>query len=262
MKTFYSILFSILLFTSNCAADTFTDDSIKIDKEKLLRYTDTKQESGKSCEEYHYITPMQRLKLIKHKNALFGDILSDALTIENVDPEIIVHTNRKDCREINYRESTYIYDENITSLNSDIVTIKVDQYQYGAGAAHGNGHVSYYVYEREYGMNLKWNEIFGDNNALNQYIFDRVSTEIASPEFVSYFKTSSQIYNFKKVGYFGFTNKGMIIQYGKYEIASGAAGLPFIVIPKAVLAKYMSNEMMAKCFTSNVKYMAKGTYEK
>jgi hypothetical protein len=97
-------------------------------------------------------------------------------------------------------------------------------------------------------MEVNWKDLFGVNDAFELYVLKRVVDEVASKEFVEYFKTSDQLLNFKKPGYFAITDDGLFIQYGKYEITPGASGLPSLLISKDVLKQYMNQEIYAKCF--------------
>jgi hypothetical protein len=232
------------------------EHTLTIPKQQFLRVIDTKEEYGKSCEKYSYIAPEQRLKLLKKKNFMLGDILSESLSISNVDSEFLVENNLTECKIEGIDISEYTYSEDLEYLGEDIVTLEVFQYAYGAGAAHGNGHVSHYVYDREYGMEINWKALFGENDAFELYVLNRVVKELASEEFITYFKTSELLLNFKKLGYFAITDKGLLIQYGKYEITPGASGLPSLVVPKKVLRQYMSREMYGKCFLTEKQRIA------
>ncbi len=227
------------------------ESQVNIPKKQLLRMIDTKEEYGKSCESYSYISPMERFKLIKKKNFMLGDMLAESLSISKVDPEYLVDTNLTECSIDGMDISEYTYREDLEYLNDNVVTLEVFQYDYGAGAVHGNGHISHYIYDREYGMEINWEDLFGDNEAFMLYVLKRVVKELASEEFISYFETKEKLLNFTQPGYFAITDKGLLIQYGKYEIAPGASGLPSLVVPKAVLKKYMSEAMYQKCFLTN-----------
>jgi len=247
--SFLSIVCCFALGTAAYAERTVdTAKTYSISTKKLLRFTDTKEEDGKACESYSYITPSQRLQLIRHQEFMLGDILGDTLSIPPVDEAYLVETNLTECRMEDMHVSEYNYEESLEYLGENIATIKVFQYQYGAGAAHGNGHESHYVYDRDYGMRLDWEALFGDSMDFDLYVLKRVVREIADEDFLSYFKVTEQLLNFRQPGYFAITNEGLLIQYGKYEIAPGASGLPSLVVPKKVLKQYMSEEMYQKCF--------------
>ena len=251
------ILVSMLYFTTSIFSNIKTpEDKLNIPKQKSLRFIDTKEEYGKSCEEYSYITPQERLKFIKHPDFMLGDLLSESLSIATVKQEHLVDTNLTECRVEGIDVSEYTYKEDLEYLGENIVTLEVFQYAYGAGAAHGNGHISHYVYDREYGMEVSWKDLFGKNDAFELYVLNRVVKELASEDFISYFKTSEQLLNFKKLGYFAITDEGLLIQYGKYEITPGASGLPSLVIPKKVLKQYMRQEMYGKCFLTEKQRIA------
>ena len=252
------ILASIVcICTTPMIANTETQiDKHNISMQKSLRFIDTKEEYGKSCEEYSYITPQERLKFIKHPDFMLGDLLSESLSISNVDPSYFVDTNLTECKVEGIDMSEYTYREDLEYLGENIVTLAVYQYAYGAGAAHGNGHISHYMYDREYGMKINWKDLFGKNDAFELYVLKRVAKELASEDFISYFKASKQLLNFMKTGYFAITDEGLLIQYGKYEIAPGVSGLPSLVVPKAVLKQYMSQEMYGKCFLTEKQRIA------
>ncbi|MCD6174133.1 MAG: DUF3298 domain-containing protein [Sulfurimonas sp.] len=246
--------------THTCASSIIDKNTIvNVKTQKLLLLIDTKEEYGKSCEEYSYISSLQRLKLVK-KNFLLGDILSDSLAIPIINPDQLTATNLTDCNLQDIDISAFTYREKLSYLNENIVTIEVYQYEYGAGAAHGNSNISYYSYNREYGMRIDWENLFGQNEAFDKYVFKRVVNEIADEDFITYFKTSDQLLNFRTSGYFAIVNEGLLIQYGKYEITPGSSGLPSIVVPKEVLKQYMSKEMYEMCFYSQGLMIAKGMH--
>jgi len=253
-------LFVSLLFIATApvyAAKTAEQKSkLNIPKKQFLRMIDTKEEYGRSCESYSYITPVERFKLLKKKNFMLGDMLSESLSISNVDPEYLVESNLTECEIQGIEVSEYTYKEDLEYLGDNIITIEVLQYAYGAGAAHGNGHISHYIYDREYGMEISWKDLFGDDDALTLYVLKRVIKELASEEFISYFKTKEKLLNFTKAGYFAITDEGLLIQFGKYEIAPGASGLPSLLVPKMVLKGYMTQEMYQKCFLTNKQIFA------
>jgi hypothetical protein len=251
------VAYSFILGTNTYANSIIEKDkAVNVNTQKLLRFIDTKEEYGKSCEEYNYIPSLQRLKLIK-QNFLLGDILSDSLSISSVNPDDLIETDLTECNVQDMDISEYTYKEKLSYLNDNIVTIEVFQYEYGAGAAHGNGHISYYMYDREYGMKLDWENLFGQSEAFDRYVLKRVVKEIADEDFITYFKANDQLLNFRAPGYFAISDKGLLIQYGKYEITPGASGLPSIRVPKEVLKHYMTKEMYEKCFSSKSLMIAK-----
>ncbi len=254
MKTVLLASVLALAATVNAAPSANKTDSIT--EEKLVRMIDTKEEYGRSCEAYSYITPMQRLKLLHHDDFMLGDILSDSLTIDKIEPEHLEKTNLTECNNEDINISEYTYAEELSYLNDTVVTIDVFQYTYGAGAAHGNGHMSHYIYDRDYGMRLGWEDLFGKSKAFDLYVLKRVVNEIADEEFISYFKSSEQLLNFRIPGYYAITDKGLLIQYGKYEITPGSSGLPSIVVPKKVLRQYMSQEKYQKYFMTRTELLA------
>lgn len=243
----YSLIFGTSLYANN-VSQNYKDTTVSI--QKIVRFLDTKTEYGKLCEEYSYINPGQRLKLVKENHFMLGDILNDSLTIPDVDKDQIVDTDLTECNIQDMDVSEYIYKENLEYLNENIITINVYQYTYGAGAAHGNENVFHYVYDREYGMQINWEDLFGETKEFDLYVLNRVINEIADKHFLSYFKAEDQLLNFRKKGYYAITNEGLLIQYHKYEITPGAAGLPSLTVLKEILKDYMSKEMYSKCFVA------------
>ena len=249
--------FLLVAYSLTVGAPTYAYSAIQEDKaenstnQTLLRYIDTKKEYGKTCEEYSYIDPEERFKLLNQTDFMLGDILNDSLSISDVDRDQLVETNLTKCNTQDMYVSEYIYRESLEYLSENIITIEVFQYAYGAGAAHGNGHRSHYIYDREYGMKLNWETLFGKSESLDLYVLERVIKEIADKKFIDYFNVTDALLNFRKEGYFAITEQGLFIQYGKYEIASGASGLPSLMVPKYLLENYMTKEMYRKCFLSN-----------
>ncbi|WP_415406293.1 RsiV family protein [Sulfurovum sp. CS9] len=260
--TIRSLSFLLVAYIFTLGTNTYANSiieknkAVKVKTQKLLRVMDTKEAYGKSCEEYSYISPLQRLKLVK-QNFLLGDILSDSLSIPSINQDQLVETNLTKCNVQDIDVSEFTYREKLSYLNENIVTIEIFQYEYGAGAAHGNSHISHYMYDREYGMKLDWENLFGKNEAFDKYVLKRVVKEVADEDFITYFKASDQLFNFRNAGYFTITNEGLLIQYGKYEITPGSSGLPSIVVPKEVLKQHMTKEMYEKCFipNNNIEYV-------
>ncbi len=243
------VAYSFMLGTNTCASSMIDKNTIaNVKIQKLLRFMDTQDEYGKFCEEYNYFSSLQRVKLVK-KDFLLGDILSDSLSIPLINPDQLVATNLTECNIQDIDVNEFKYREKLSYLNENIVTIEVFQYEYGAGAAHANRNISHYTYSREYGMRIDWENLFGQDEAFDKYVFKRVVNEIADEDFITYFKTSDQLLNFRTSGYFAIVDEGLLIQYGKYEITPGASGLPSIVVPKEVLKQYMSKEMYEMCFS-------------
>ena len=227
--------------------EAFKSDTIKT--KRLLRFTDTQKEYGKSCEEYSYITAYERLQLIKHKEFMLGDILADTLAITPLEDDSILDRNRTECWKQDTTVNVYSYEEKIAYLSDQIATLEVFQYQYGAGAPHGNNYTTFYIYDRNYGMSIGWNDLFGaDTKAFDIYVLTRVVKELADEDYITYFKAIDRLLNFQLPGYFAVTEEGLYIQYGKYEIAPGSSGLPALLVPKKVLKDYMSETMYRKCF--------------
>jgi len=264
IKTF-SLLLVAYIFTlgTNSYANNIIEKNraINVKTQKLLRFMDSREEYGKSCEEYSYISSSQRLNLIK-QNFFLGDILGDSLAIPSINSDQLVATDLSECNTQDIDVSEFIYREKIGYLNENIVTIQVFQYEYGAGAAHGNDHISHYMYDREYGMKLDWETLFGQDETFDKYVLMRVVKEIANEDFITYFKVSDQLFNFRTSGYFTIINEGLLIQYGKYEITPGSSGLPSIVVPKKVLKQYMSKEMYEKCFSAKDLILARDMHNK
>ncbi len=252
---FLLVTYSFTLGTNSYANSIIEENTIvNVKTQKLLRVMDNKEKYGKSCEEYSFISPLQRLKLVK-QNFLLGDILSDSLAIPSINPDQIIETDLTECNIQDVNISEFTYSEKLSYLNENIVTIEVFQYEYGAGTAHGNSHISHYMYDREYGMKIDWETLFGHDEAFDRYVLKRVIKEIADEDFITYFKISNQLLNFRNAGYFTITNEGLLIQYGKYEITPGSSGLPSIVVHKEVLKQYMNKNIYKKCFYSKNLYM-------
>jgi hypothetical protein len=127
----WTVTSSINLFATETTGSTT--------QSKVLRMIDTKEEYGRSCESYSYLTPLQRLQFIRHNDFLLGDILRDSLSVGQIDEAYLVETNLTECSSESIKVSEYTYAEELGYLNEHIVTIDIFKYAYGAGAAHGNG---------------------------------------------------------------------------------------------------------------------------
>ena len=289
-KIFLTLLGSILIMSIWIQAEsiTNTEEITKVPTQYFLRFIDTKEKFGKSCAEYYYITPNQKQKLLKNSNIIAGDILNDSLPISKnnhnpiiteqkpnlnsyvsedkidyvnllkdsfalsrVNPDDIIETNLTSCdTQDNYYIGTSLYKEKVIYLTENIITIKVYQDQHGIGAAHGNRNITYTVYDREYGMRLDWESLFGKYGEFDKYIIQRVMKEIANLSFLESFNSKKAVSNFRLPGRFAIIDEGLLIRYRKYEINAGAAGLPFIIITKEILKQYMTPKMYEMCFAS------------
>ena len=87
MIAVYAAISVTAVFAQNLAEKEL---QLKIPTQQVLRVIDTKEEYGRSCEEYSYITPLQRLKLLKHNDFMLGDILSESFSLSFVNPEYLV----------------------------------------------------------------------------------------------------------------------------------------------------------------------------
>lgn len=239
--------FSTTLLT-NLILTTQTFGTTDMATKKLVRYIDEKEPYTQTCEHYEYFPLTQRHKLLKNKDFMFGDILSDTVVIEPINPEFLPDRNMTSCDDLGMDTNIFETREELEHENGNFATIKRTTYTYGAGAAHGNSSIVRFVYDREYGNSQSWNSLFGDSEPLNSHILRRVNKELADKAFVSHFGAQKNIDNYRKKGYFGLTEKGLVIQYRKYEIASGAAGLPHFEVSKETLKMYISKEKFDKCF--------------
>jgi len=216
-------------------------------QETIVRFFDTHEKNGKVCEEYHYLSDEQRFGLLKN-NFYLGDILRDSFRLNSIDPDYLVDTDIGHCDSIDAETNALKYTEKVQYLNDDIVTIETEQYIYGVGSTHGLLDSAYHIYDREYGMEIVWEALFGKSKVFDLYVLNRVIDELANEAYIDYFKNSEALLNFRVPGYFSINDKGLFIQYGEYEIAPYASGRPSLTVPKEVLKKYMSKEMYHKCF--------------
>ncbi|SFZ98877.1 putative lipoprotein [hydrothermal vent metagenome] len=219
-----------------------------IKTKSLFRFIDSNSEYGKICEKHEYITPLQRFELITNKDAMFGDIFRDSHSIADLDADTVVNKCNVENKEIN----AYTYKEQLDFINDNLISIKISQYEFGAEASLSNSNISYYMYDREYGMSLTWEDIFGSDKSLDLYILKRVIAELADEEFIYKYDNKYQLLNFRIPGYFTINENGLIIQYGKYEIAPATSGLPSITVSKDILKKFMAKDKYNKYFTQTL----------
>jgi hypothetical protein len=219
-----------------------------INTNSFFRFTDNSKAYGQICEEYEYITPWERLKLLDHNDAMFADILRDSHAINKIDIEKIVETNTTKCQSSDADINSYSYKEKLTYINENIIAIQISQYEYVAEAASKNTDVSYFLYDRAYGMSLVWEDLFGSDKSLDVHILKRVIEELADEDFIYKYDNKYKLLNFRVPGYFSINDKGLRVQYGKYEIAPATSGLPSIIIGKDILKKFMDADKYAKYF--------------
>ena len=107
--SFLLVVYSFTLGTNSYANNVIEKNTAtNVKTQKLLLFMDSREEYGKSCEEYSYISSLQRLKLVK-KNFLLGDILSDSLSIPIINPDQLVATNLSKCNSQDIDVSEYTY---------------------------------------------------------------------------------------------------------------------------------------------------------
>lgn len=219
---------------------------IKIDVTKIVRIADTGEEYGKSCDEYMFIDQENRLKILKNK-LIHNDFISEAF---NAPRDNRTSRNVTECIVVGPEISTSAYQESIEYISDNLVSIKVFSWNYGAGAAHGNENTSHYVYQRESGKRLTWDDLFGKNQQFNNYLLERVIKEIANKDFLKIPETQNALKNFSHIGYFTIIDEGLMIQYGKYDIAPGSDGSPSLIVPKGILKEFMNKNIYEFCFSN------------
>ena len=222
------------------------ESCIKIDISKIVRVTDTGEEYGKSCDEYLFITPSSRLKILKNK-FIHNNFISDTFITPKEDQ---TSKNVIRCTAKGPDISTSTYQESIEYISDNLVSIKVFFWSYGAGAAHGNENTSHYTYRRKSGKRLSWSDLFGKNERFDDYLLKRVKKEVANEDFLEMPETQNALKNFSHTGYFAIVDEGLLIQYRKYEIAPGSEGSPSLTVPRNILKEFMGKDIYEFCFSN------------
>lgn len=250
LKRIVLFLFSFISFAlSEVTNGIFIKDHnscIKIDIKKIVRNTDSGEEYGKSCDEYLFIDLENRLKILKNQFTS-NDFLSDAFIVPKKNS---MSRNVINCTAEGPDISTSTYKESIEYISDNLLSIKVFSWSYGAGAAHGNENTSHYTYGRKSGKRLVWSDLFGKNKKFDNYLLKRVKKEIANEDFLEMPETQNALKNFSHTGYFAIIDAGLLIQYGKYDIAPGSDGSPSLIVAKNILKKFMDKDTYKFCFSN------------
>lgn len=209
------------------------------------------------------IDPVSKLNILHRPDSMMNDFITDSIQMSPLPNEgVIMESNLSLCGEGGMKMTVSSQRENIEFINNDIVSIESNSYFYGAGAMHGHNKVYHFIYERENGMRLAWDDLFKDKS-IDKYILDRVVKELASETYLEFVRNDensfvqkfhgidfkSVLMNFKKSGYFTILNEGLKVQYNAYEIASYTAGEPSLIVPKKILKKYMYPKIYDMCFS-------------
>lgn len=208
-----------------------------------------------NCFKIHTLEPVSKLNLLHQSEMMMSDFIVDSVEAAEFFREITSDdANGSGCPRYNRKMSTLNIDEKITYTNANIICIKRDTVSYGAGAAHTLERVEHFVYDRNSGMRLGWNDLFKDGS-IDAYVLERVTRELASQRYLDFVAKHQSVQvdrvlmYFKDKGHFTVVPEGLKIQYNEYEIASYSEGQPSLIIPKEVLKKYMVPKMYEMCFS-------------
>ena len=215
------------------------------------------------CNHIYAIDPVSKLNILHRPDFMMNDFITDSIQILPLPNEgVVMESNLSLCGEGGMKMGVSSQRENIEFINNDIVSIESNSYFYGAGAAHGHNKVYHFIYGRENGMKLGWDDLFKDKS-IEKYILDRVMKELVSEIYLEFVRNDDNrlvqkvhaigfktvLMNFKKSGYFTILNEGLKVQYNENEIASYAAGEPSLIVPKKILKKYMYPKIYDMCFS-------------
>jgi uncharacterized protein len=141
-------------------------------------------------------------------------------------------------------DDTDIYlDIEASGIFAAFTSIEIADSQYGHGAAHPLGGVSWFHWLARDGRELMAQDIFDDNTAWKNFVseacFQAVKHfgKISSAEGVKDTATKPSAWSFDK--------KGLSIQFNPYEVASYADGAPVVTIPWSKLKPYLAKDAPA-----------------
>ncbi len=248
---------------SNADVGIKENGSCKNIKFNHIAYTTHPNKEGYyDCHNIYTIDPLSKLNILHNSDFMMNDFLTDSAVLPELsNPSIVRESNLSICQGYNWKMSVYSRQEKIEFINTDIVSIEQNNYFFAAGTLHGHSKVEHFIYERNHGMKLGWDELFKDKR-IEKYILDRVKKELASSGYMglknnnikkfiqSSFNIDSHnvLMNFKKSGYFAIVKEGLKVQYNEYEITSYVDGAPSLIVPKKVLKDYMSEKIYNMCF--------------
>ena len=238
--------------------DVLTEEERKVANIKythMFSLSKLDEEGYFSCRTTRTLETDSKLNLLHQPDLVMSDIIVDSVDAAKFFRENTPNdANGSGCPKYDRKMSTYSIDEKISYINDHIICVIRDTNTYAAGTAHGIESVEHFVYDRNNGMRLGWNDLFKDES-IDTYILKRVINELAAERYLDFIvkehavQIDSVLMYFKKKGHFTVVPKGLKIQYNEYEIASYSAGQPSLTIPKEVLKKYMVPKMYAMCFS-------------
>ncbi len=141
-----------------------------------------------------------------------------------------------------YPSDSYQQKIKLIANTSRYVSYSYEGYEYASGAAHGMPWKYGYSFERTTGKVLKWQDIFtaAGMKQLVTLIDRQLRTQYYGPLGAepSYNKSELSLPANMPV----LTSKGILVQYGAYEIGSYAEGLPECTIPYHMVAAHMTQK--------------------
>lgn len=170
------------------------------------------------------------------KGALFDDIFNPS---------------QRNCKITNNEERTQSqYDESIVTVLDNVLVIYKNTFVY-AGGAHGNNFGAALNYDRNDASLISWHTLFGDNKKLERYVYQTVQNKFLTKESLPYQKEA--IINFKKMGYYRITEKGILLVYPPYELGPYSDGSKMLLLPKKRLKTYMDPKKYVYYFSNSEK---------
>lgn len=120
----------------------------------------------------------------------------------------------------------------VSFQNEKIINIKTEYYLY-TGGAHGNSGIHSFFFDLKTGKNISYNEIFTDLVGFSSFAEKKFREKFNIKPEMNINSTGFMFEDdeFKLPETIFFTNKGILLVYNTYEIASYADGIQEVVIP-------------------------------
>jgi len=127
-------------------------------------------------------------------------------------------------------------DGEVTHRSPEIISVAITSYM-DTGGAHGNSRVQFFNFNSQTGEELSINDLVGNMEGLSEVIKKKLITEIKTgPDNMENLFFGK---DFELPETLGYSDKGLIVLYNPYEIASYAQGIIEFTIPFEEVNSYL-----------------------
>ena len=215
----------------------FVDEEIDKQIIEILKQTLSSEEASGAKVEDQPASEINKEKIETARQKLEKQISPYIQNFLNLDQEVkTLSTNHK---------ISLMIKPKILNSEGPLVTVVLNSSNY-LGGAHGASSQQYFNFDLTTKKLVQLSEIIEKNkwSALKEKTYDAFKTWVIESELSSDVKEYEQVWKFKLADNYYLGTKGLILQYGEYEIGPYVVGLPRLTIPYEELngilkAKYL-----------------------